>query len=279
MFCFKVDTMLKEMETHCPLLLDLARKCWKLTSSLSGPGSFQAELNKNSFNKLPSISIDFAVMEKSKSIAVVSCDIGWSDIGSWNAVSDLTTQDSRGNSIKANTVVLHDVDNCHIQSDSRLIGAVGVKDLIIIDTRDALLVANKNSSQNVKQIFAKLKSDNHETHRTHVSENRPWGIYTTLEEGEGFKIKRIEVKPGGALSLQSHEHRSEHWIVVTGEATVHNDGKELTIKVNESTYIQAGHKHRLSNKTKENLVLIEVQVGSYLGEDDIKRYEDVYGRV
>ncbi len=277
MFCFAAGSMLREMAKCYPELLEQAIKCWHLTIPLSGKSLFQAELDKGSFADMPDISIDYAVMEKSQQVAVVSCDIGWSDIGSWNAIAELTEPDDKGNRVQGE-VLLHDVRNCYVQSESRLVGAVGVNDLLIIDTYDALLVAHKSQSQEVKQIYTALKHNNHAAHKTHVWSRRPWGSFTTLEESAEFKIKRIEVKPGGALSLQSHKHRSEHWVVVAGQATVFNGDAEFTVNVNQSTYIPAGHKHRLSNKTKENLVLIEVQVGTYLGEDDIQRYEDVYGR-
>ena len=277
MFCFNAGTMLREMARYCPEVLEQAKKCWDLTIPLTGKTIFQAELDKASFSTMPDISIDYAVMEKSNAVAVVACDIGWSDIGSWNALGELTKADERFNRVQGE-VLLHEVDNCYIQSESRLVGAVGVKDLLIVDTFDALLIAHKDKAQEVKQIYAALKKDNHAAHKTHVWTRRPWGSYTTLEESAEFKIKRIEVKPGGALSLQRHQHRSEHWVVVAGQATVFNGDAEFTVNVNQSTYIPAGRKHRLSNRTKENLVLIEVQVGTYLGEDDIQRYEDVYGR-
>jgi mannose-1-phosphate guanylyltransferase len=159
-----------------------------------------------------------------------------------------------------------------------MVGMVGLDNILVIDTPDAVLVAHRDRAQDVKQIFAKLKSDGHETHKIHLTAHRPWGTYTVLEEGDGYKMKRIEVKPGASLSLQMHHHRSEHWIVVGGVAKVVNGEAELLLHANESTYIPAGHKHRLENPGQVDLVLIEVQTGSYLGEDDIVRFQDVYGR-
>ena len=217
-------------------------------------------------------------MEKTSHAAVVACSIGWSDIGSWNALGDLIPPDANGNSIKAEAF-MYDVKNCYIQGEDRIIAAVGIENLIIIDTPDALLVADKNHSQDVKQIVGQLKKIDHEAYKLHRTVHRPWGTYTVLEEGTNFKMKRIVVKPGASLSLQMHYHRSEHWIVVDGMAKVVNGDQDLLIATNESTYIPAGHKHRLENPGKVDLVMIEVQSGSYLGEDDIVRFQDNYGRV
>jgi len=223
-------------------------------------------------------SIDYAVVEKSKRVAVVPCSIGWSDIGSWNALGDLAESDIKGNRIEGEALI-HDVTNCFIQSKERMIGAVGLDNLIIIDTPDALLVADKSRVQDVKRIYSELKAQDHDTYKLHRTVHRPWGTYTVLEKGPRFKIKRIEVKPGASLSLQMHHHRSEHWIVVSGMAKVINGDKEMYINTNESTYIPAGHKHRLENPGVLDLVMIEVQSGEYMGEDDIVRFEDIYGRV
>ena len=213
-----------------------------------------------------------------ENVAVVPCSIGWSDIGSWSALGDLSEPDAEGNRIEGEAL-LHDVSNCYIQSNERIVGAVGVNNLIVIDTPDALLVADRNRAQDVKHLYASLKAQGHEAHRLHRTVYRPWGTYTVLEEGPRFKIKRIEVKPGASLSLQMHHHRSEHWIVVSGMAKVVNGDQELFVNTNESTYIPAGHKHRLENPGVVNLVMIEVQSGEYLGEDDIVRFDDKYGRV
>ena len=277
MFCFQAGVMLQEMEKHCPAILAATRACIAESRSAEGKGFSQLELDSTAFKQVPDDSIDYAVMEKSANVAVVPCDIGWSDIGSWTALGDLTTADAQGNRIEGE-VMLHEVSNCYIQSNERLVGAVGVKDLVIIDTPDAVLVADRYHVQDVKHIFNRLKAAGHEAYRLHSTVHRPWGTYTVLEEGPHFKIKRIEVKVGASLSLQMHHHRSEHWIVVSGMAKVVNGEQELFVQTNESTYIPAGHKHRLENPGMLPLVMIEVQSGEYLGEDDIVRFDDVYGR-
>lgn len=277
MFCFQAGVMLKEMHQHCPEILTATKATLAASRSAAGQGFGQIELDAMSFNAVPDESIDYAVMEKSSNVAVVPCDIGWSDIGSWLALGDLTKADEAGNRVQGEAV-LHGVSNCYIQSNDRMIGAVGIDNLIVIDTPDAILVAHRDHAQDVKHIYARLKAENHETHRLHCTVHRPWGTYTVLEEGRHFKIKRIEVKPGASLSLQMHHHRSEHWIVVSGMARVVNGPQELYVQTNESTYIPAGHQHRLSNPGMLPLVMIEVQSGEYLGEDDIVRFEDQYGR-
>ncbi len=277
MFCFQAGAMLKEMQTHCPRVLEAVKRSTAVSKKMEGEAVSQLELDADTFKEVPDDSIDYALMEKSANVAVVACEIGWSDIGSWSVLGDLTAADAAGNRVEGEAI-LYEASNCYIQSADRLVAAVGVKDLVIIDTPDALLVADRNSSQNVKHIFAKLKAEGHEAHRLHSTVHRPWGTYTVLEEGSHFKIKRIEVKPGASLSLQMHHHRSEHWIVVRGMAKVVNGQQELYVQTNESTYIPAGHKHRLENPGMLPLVMIEVQSGEYLGEDDIVRFDDKYGR-
>lgn len=278
MFCFSAAAMLRAMEAHCPDILTATKACLQQSRVAEGKRFTQLELQADSFADVREESIDYAVMEKSSDVAVVPCDIGWSDIGSWTAIGNLTEADAEGNRIEGE-VLLHDVSNCYIQSRDRLVGAVGVDNLVIIDTPDALLVADRSRAQDVKHIYAKLKASGHEAHQLHRTVHRPWGTYTVLEDGPRFKIKRIEVKPGASLSLQMHHHRSEHWIVVSGMAKVVNGDKELFVNTNESTFIPAAHKHRLENPGVLDLVMIEVQSGEYLGEDDIVRFEDVYGRV
>lgn len=277
MFCFAAGAMLREMQQHCPGILAATRACMEQSRRAQGKGYIQIELDAEAFGNVPDDSIDYAVMEKSQNVAVVPCSIGWSDIGSWNALGDLTAADAQGNRIEGE-VLMHDVSNCYIQSNQRLVGAVGVKDLIVIDTPDAVLVVDRSRAQDVKHLYARLKAQGHEAHRLHSTVHRPWGTYTVLEEGTRFKIKRIEVKPGASLSLQMHHHRSEHWIVVNGMAKVVNGQQELFVNTDESTYIPAGHKHRLENPGVVDLVMIEVQSGEYLGEDDIVRFDDIYGR-
>ncbi len=277
MFCFSAGTMLREMEQHCPEILAATRACMLQSRKAKGKGFTQIDLEPETFDRVPDDSIDYAVMEKSSNVAVVPCNIGWSDIGSWSALGDLTVADAEGNRIEGKAL-LHDVRNCYIQSNERIVGAVGINNLIIIDTPDAILVADRNRSQDVKHLYTSLKAEGHEAHKLHRTVHRPWGTYTILEESERFKIKRIEVKPGAKLSLQMHHHRSEHWVVVSGMAKVTNGDNEVLINTNESTYIPAGHKHRLENVGVVPLVLIEVQSGEYLGEDDIVRFDDQYGR-
>jgi mannose-1-phosphate guanylyltransferase len=279
MFCFSAGVLLDEMERHCPAILSATRACIAQSKRVVRDGDSQVQLDADSFSLAPDNSIDFAVMEKSSNVAVVPCSIGWSDIGSWDALDDLTEPDACGNRIEGAKVTLHDVSNCYIRSSERMIGAVGIDNLLVIDTPDALLVAARERAQDVKHLYAKIKADGHDAYKLHRSVNRPWGSYTVLETGPNFKIKRIEVKPGACLSLQMHYHRSEHWIVVSGMARVINGENELLINTNESTYIPAGHKHRLENPGTLPLVMIEVQSGAYLGEDDIVRFDDIYGRI
>ena len=286
MFCFSAGSMLRELERHSPEILAATKACIAKSKIAEGatkgatPAAkfTQLELDADTFAKVPDISIDYAVMEKSKDVAVVPCNIGWSDIGSWDAVGDLSVPDAEGNRIHGEAL-LHESSGCYVQSNGRMVGMVGVNNLIVIDTPDALLVADRSRAQDVKHIYAGLKAKGHETYKLHRTVHRPWGTYTVLEEGTGFKIKRIEVKPGATLSLQMHHHRSEHWIVVHGMAKVVNGERELLLSTNESTYIPAGHKHRLENPGVLGLVMIEVQSGEYLGEDDIVLFQDVYGRV
>jgi mannose-1-phosphate guanylyltransferase/mannose-6-phosphate isomerase len=213
----------------------------------------------------------------------VPADIGWSDIGSWDAVHDLKPKDAAGNAITGN-VLAHAVKNVHIHAGKRLVAAVGVEDISIVDTPDALLVTKRGAAQDVRHIVGALDKRasvdaNAREHIEHLTVHRPWGSYTVLEDAATHKVKRIVVKPGGRLSLQSHSHRAEHWVVVRGVATVTNGATVRDLKPNESTYIPIGEKHRLENQGAIDVELIEVQVGAYLGEDDIKRYDDQYGRV
>ena len=276
-FCFSVGALLQQMEQHCPEILVSMRVCIEQSRSAEGKGFKQLELDSDTFGSVPSDSIDYALMEKSDQVVVVPCDIGWNDIGSWTALGDLAEPDTNGNRIQGDAQ-LYDTHNCTIQSNDRLVGAVGVENLIIIDTPDAILVADKSCAQDVKHVYAELKAKGHEAYKLHRTVHRPWGTYTVLEEGNGFKVKCIEVKPGASLSLQMHHHRSEHWVVVSGQAQIINGEREIFISTNESTFIPAGHKHRLTNTGDKPCVIIEVQNGHYVGEDDIVRFEDAYGR-
>jgi mannose-1-phosphate guanylyltransferase len=277
MFCFKAKTFLEELTVHAPKIAEHAKRCWDAIPD-NGNDSTYLEIPESVFESAPNDSIDYALLEKSQKVAVVPGSFGWNDIGSWNAVRDLAVPDTLNNRAIGEAIFINS-SNTFIQSEDRLVAAVGLDNLMIIDTPDALLVANPDYAQDVKAVVSKLKKLGHDAARLHKTVVRPWGTYTVLEEGAGFKLKRIVVRPGARLSLQMHHHRSEHWIVVSGEATVINGDQTLTIKANESTYIPAGHQHRLENKTDDDLTLIEVQCGPYLGEDDIVRFEDNYGRV
>lgn len=272
-FCFSAGKVVEEFERHSPDIHRAALKCWEAT----GREGAMAEIDPDTFSKVPEDSFDYAVLEKSESVAVVPSDFEWSDIGSWNAISNLVPPDVAGNRVLGEALLL-DVSDTYIQSESRMVAAIGVENLLIVDTPDALLVADRDHAQEVKKVVSQLKSIGHESHKLHRTVHRPWGTYTVLEEGQNFKIKRIVVKPGASLSLQMHYHRSEHWIVVSGTAEVMNDDKSLLVRTNESTYIPSGHRHRLANPGITDLVMIEVQSGEYLGEDDIVRFDDVYGR-
>ena len=277
MFCFTAGSLLREMEKYNPQIVADMRVCLEKSRRLEGGGCSQVVIDPETFMTVAEDSIDYAVMEKSDHVAVVPCNIDWSDIGSWSTLGDLVPADDNGNRVQGE-VILHDTNDCTIQSDGRLVAALGVKNLIIIDTPDAVLVVDKSSAQDVKHIYTELKLNGHDAHKLHRTVSRPWGSYTVLEEGEGFKVKRIEINPGSKISLQRHQHRSEHWVVVSGKAKVTNGDKELIVNTNESTYIRAGHKHRVQNPGLLNLIMIEVQSGPYVGEDDIERFEDVYGR-
>ncbi len=276
MFCFKAQVMLEEMAQYCPDILSASQICFDASVTRSNDNIFN--IDAENFQNVRDSSIDYAVMEKSNKVSVVPCNIGWSDIGSWNAISQTIKSDDNGNAINATTII-DKVSNCYIEGTNRLIAAIGVDNLVVVDTPDALLIANKNNAQDVKNIYNNLANSKHQAHETHLTVHRPWGSYTILEEQSNFKIKRIEVSPGASLSLQSHKHRSEHWVVVAGQAKVINGNQELLLNVSQSTYIPAGCKHRLSNvSNSEILVIIEVQTGNYLGEDDIQRFEDIYYR-
>lgn len=275
MFCFKAAVFLEEIQKTAPDVAAGVDACWDAMQPQSSNG--MNEIPADLFSQVPDISVDYAVMEKSDRVAVVPGHFGWSDIGSWTAIRDLVQPDQDQNRAIGQALFV-ETSNTFVQSEGRLVAAVGIHDLMIIDTADALLVAHPDKAQNVKQVVARLKADNHETFKLHRTVARPWGAYTVLEEAPGFKIKRIEVKPNGSLSLQMHHHRSEHWVVVQGTAKITNGDEEVLVQANESTYIPAGQKHRLENPGKIPCVLIEVQCGEYLGEDDIVRFQDKYGR-
>ncbi len=277
MFCFKAGAVLDELAVHAPDVLKACESCWAEMKASGSRTDSMLEIPTEAFGEVPDISVDYAIMERSGKVAVVPADIGWSDIGSWNAIRDLAAPDTESNRAVGDAIFV-DTRNTYVQSEDRLVAAVGLDNLMIIDTPDALLVAHPDKAQDVKQVVARLKQRDHEAYKLHRTVARPWGTYTVLGEGPRFKIKRIEVKPGGSLSLQMHHHRSEHWIVVSGMARVVNGEDEIFVGTNQSTYIPAGHQHRLENPGVMDLVMIEVQSGEYLGEDDIVRFQDVYGR-
>ena len=276
MFCFTAATMIEALQRHAPAVLDAARNAVEQGSAKAKkPGEIQ--LDRAAFQSAPGISIDYAVMERESNVVVLAGDFGWSDIGSWKAVAAEFERDAGGNTTSGD-VVLADCHNVHAQTEDRLIAAVGLNDVVIVDTPDAVLVCDRHASQKVKDVVNELKRRGHDTHKLHRTVARPWGTYTTLQEGVNFKIKRIQVKPGAALSLQMHHHRSEHWVVVSGTGKVTVDDKVVLLAPNESTYVPIGARHRLENPGRVPLTLIEVQCGGYVGEDDIVRFDDIYGR-
>ncbi|MDP1898442.1 MAG: mannose-1-phosphate guanylyltransferase/mannose-6-phosphate isomerase, partial [Sulfurimicrobium sp.] len=277
MFCFRAGAMLEQLKRHAPDIYQHAQKCWEATRAANLNNLAMVEIDADTFAAIPENSIDYAVMEKTDQVAVVPGSFGWSDIGSWNAVSELSAPDNAGNRVIGEAILV-DVGNSFIQSEGRMVAAIGLDNIMIVDTPDALLVADRDHAQDVRQVVQQLKGMNHDSYKLHRTVARPWGTYTVLEEGANFKIKRIVVKPGASLSLQMHYHRSEHWVVVSGTASIVNNEKEMLVRTNESTYIPIGHKHRLENPGLTDLVMIEVQSGEYLGEDDIVRFDDVYGR-
>lgn len=273
MFCFSAGAISDAMQEYCPDVWNSLSLAIKATDRGASP----ILIDSASFEVVPDISIDYAVMERSSRVAVVTGNFGWEDVGSWRALSEMMPADANGNRLNGEALML-DATNCFIQSESKTIAVIGVNNLIVVDTPDALLITERERSQEVKTIVDRLKLLSHATVRHHRTVHRPWGSYTVLEEGDGFKIKRIVVRPGASLSLQRHRFRSEHWVVVSGEAMVTNEGEKILISKNESAYISAGASHRLSNPGGSDCVMIEVQVGSYVGEDDIERLDDVYGR-
>ncbi len=274
-FCFKAGVILDELKKYSPEILDPINICWAAMQPLSNP--LLVDIPKDFFGNVPSISIDLAVMEKSDRVAVVSGDFGWSDVGSWAAISSLVEPDLHKNRLIGDAIFVDSTDT-FIKSGGRLVAALGVKNLMIIETQDAVLVANKNNLQDVKKVVTRLKALGHQATKTHRTVLRPWGSYTILGEGAGFKIKKIEVKPMSSLSLQMHHHRSEHWVVVSGIAKITNGNQEIFVYPNQSAYIPAGQMHRLENPGDTPCIMIEVQCGDYLGEDDIQRFDDKYGR-
>lgn len=277
MFFCEAGTLIGMMREHCPDILSGCRDSLARARRSGGDGMAQIELLAEDFSKVRKQSIDYALLEKADGLAVVPCDIGWNDIGSWTAFARLTERDDAGNAVVGNALAI-DTKDSFVRSEGRLVVTLGVENLVVVDTADALLVTSADKVQEVKHLSSRLQAEGHRAWREHLKAHRPWGTYTVLETGPRYKIKRIEVKPGGRLSLQMHHHRSEHWVVVAGRARVTNGDAEIELEANQSTYIPAGCKHRLENPESTPLVLIEVQTGEYLEEDDIVRFDDVYGR-
>ena len=272
-FLFQAETWLRELEVHAPAILAACREA--LAKAVEDLDFLR--LDSESFCASPSDSIDYAVMEKTGKAALVPLDAGWNDVGAWSALWDVQERDELGN-VQKGDVLLHDVRNSYIHATSRLVTAVGLDGYIIVETADAVLVSSKECVQDVKELVETLKKSGRDEALTHRKVYRPWGSYETVDFSERFKVKRITVNPGAALSLQKHNHRAEHWVVVRGTAIVTNGDKKIILSEDQSTYIPVGVFHRLENTGKTPLELIEVQSGSYLGEDDIVRVEDRYGR-
>ncbi|MDN3489409.1 mannose-1-phosphate guanylyltransferase/mannose-6-phosphate isomerase [Pseudoalteromonas sp. APC 3694] len=273
MFIFKASRYLEELKTYRP---DIYSACSSAMKVQSDDMDF-IRVDKTAFEACPDESIDYAVMEHTKDAVVVPMDAGWNDVGGFVALWEVSKQDESGNAFNGDVKAIN-TKNTLVYNDDKLIAAVGVEDLVIINTKDAVLVAHKNESQKVKAIVQQLKDEHRSEATFHREVYRPWGKYDSVDNGERFQVKRITVKPGAKLSVQMHHHRAEHWIVVSGTAKVHLDGKEQYLTENESVYIPITSVHALENPGKVNLELIEVQSGSYLGEDDIVRFEDRYGR-
>ncbi|MEO1945343.1 MAG: mannose-1-phosphate guanylyltransferase/mannose-6-phosphate isomerase, partial [Candidatus Thioglobus sp.] len=274
MFMFKADTLIDELTTHS---LEIVTSVNDAVNNAVQDLDF-IRLDKQAFESSPSDSIDYALMEKSNNVVVVPLDAQWNDIGSWSALHDIGTKDSNGNVIQGD-VFTEDTTNTYIYANHHMVATIGVQDLVIVDTPNATLIATKDKAQEVKKIVEQLQQQDREEQFCHRKVYRPWGWYDSIEVGLHFQVKRLHVNPGAKLSLQMHHKRAEHWVVVSGTATVINGKETLTLTEGDSTYIPIGTTHSLENKTNEQLEIIEVQSGTYLGEDDIVRFEDIYGRV
>ncbi|MES1180043.1 MAG: mannose-1-phosphate guanylyltransferase/mannose-6-phosphate isomerase, partial [Hyphomicrobium sp.] len=272
-FALNAKKYLTEIERYEPQILEAARA--GLADASEDLGFLR--LDKTGFALSPNISIDYAVMEKTREAAILPMDVGWNDVGSWTSLWDIAPRDDKGNFIKGEAV-LEDTSGCYVHSEKAIVSTIGVKNLVIVDTPDALLVADKARTQDVSKIVQRLKQSNRKEQEQHLRNYRPWGYFETLNIGPRFQVKLLHVKPGGKLSMQMHHHRSEHWIVVQGTAQVSIGEKDQLVRENESVYIFATQWHRLQNPGKVPVEIIEVQIGSYLGEDDIMRTDDIYNR-
>jgi mannose-1-phosphate guanylyltransferase/mannose-6-phosphate isomerase len=273
MFLFKASRFLAELKQFAP---DILAACEKAVAGASKDLDF-TRLDSVAFEKCRSDSIDYAVMEKAGDVAVVPLDAGWSDVGSWSSLHEASKRDASGN-VTHGDVIAEDTRNCYLYAESRLVAVVGLEDHVVVETKDAVLVAPKDSVQDVKLLVNRLKADKRYETALHREVFRPWGSYDSIDTGDRFQVKRLKVKPGATLSLQAHHHRAEHWVVVQGTARITRGEEVFLLEENESTFIPIGTKHRIENPGKIPLHIIEVQSGSYLGEDDIVRFEDKYGR-
>jgi mannose-1-phosphate guanylyltransferase/mannose-6-phosphate isomerase len=273
MFMFRAQRYLEELHRHAPAIL---AACERAVAAATRDLDF-TRLPAAEFTACPGDSIDYAVMEKTDAAVVVPLDAGWSDVGSWSALADALPTDAAGN-VTSGDVLAEDAEGCYLHSTSRLVAAVGLQDHVVVETKDAVLVAPRDRVQDVKQLVARLKEQGRYETSLHREVFRPWGSYDSVDSGERFQVKRLVVKPGASMSLQLHHHRAEHWIVVSGTARITRGEEVFLLGENESTYIPMGTKHRIENPGKVELHIIEVQSGTYLGEDDIVRFEDRYGR-
>jgi mannose-1-phosphate guanylyltransferase/mannose-6-phosphate isomerase len=273
MFMFRARSYLRELERLAP---EMAKVCATAFASAKTDLDF-TRIDSKVFESCPSDSIDYAVMEKTAEAVVVPLDVGWSDVGSWAALHGACEADARGN-VARGDVISEDSTGCYLYSESRLVATVGLQDHVVIETKDAVLVAPKERVQDVKKLVFRLKEQGRYEHSLHREVFRPWGSYDSIENGPRFQVKRLKVKPGATLSLQMHHHRAEHWIVVSGTARITRGDEVFLLEENQSTYIPVGVRHRIENPGKIPVHIIEVQSGSYLGEDDIVRFEDRYGR-
>jgi mannose-1-phosphate guanylyltransferase/mannose-6-phosphate isomerase len=281
MFVLRASTWLTALKEFRPDILDATLKAWQQNTKDQSYGTQFIRPNKEFFASIPDESIDYAVIEKCPSssyqVKMVELDAGWNDLGAWDAVWQEGHKNAQGN-VTSGDVLLSDTTNSLVHASTRLVSAVGLDNVIVIETADAVLVADRNQSQHVKNIVSQLSAQQREETNLHRKVARPWGWYISIDQGERFKVKRIQVMPGASLSLQMHHHRAEHWVVVKGTAEITNGNQMITLTENQSTYIPQGQTHRLANSGKTPLEIIEVQSGSYLGEDDIVRFEDIYGR-
>jgi mannose-1-phosphate guanylyltransferase len=273
MFLFKASRYLDELKAHRP---EIYQACEKAMAVIHSDVDF-VRVNKEAFEACPDESVDYAVMEKTTQAVVVPMDCGWSDVGSWSALWEIEAKDESGNVCRGDVINI-DTTNSYINAQEKLVAVIGLADVVVVETKDAILVSKKSDVQKVKDIVNQLKSEDRSEFKSHREVYRPWGKYDSVDSGERFQVKRITVKPGAKLSVQMHHHRAEHWVVVSGTAKVTNGDKTILLTENQSTYIPIGIVHALENPGKVELELIEVQSGSYLGEDDIVRFEDKYGR-